>query len=47
MLVHLLHKGRSPRDKRVVKEVGSEKDIWWGDGSPNYAMDERSFFLNR
>ena len=22
--------GRSPLDKRVVKESGSEKDVWWG-----------------
>lgn len=22
--------GRSPSDKRIVKEPGSEKDIWWG-----------------
>ena len=22
--------GRSPSDKRVVKEEGSEKDVWWG-----------------
>lgn len=22
--------GRSPLDKRVVKEPSSEKDIWWG-----------------
>lgn len=22
--------GRSPADKRVVKEEGSEKEIWWG-----------------
>ena len=22
--------GRSPRDKRVVKDSKSEKDIWWG-----------------
>lgn len=22
--------GRSPLDKRVVKEPGSEKDVWWG-----------------
>jgi phosphoenolpyruvate carboxykinase (ATP) len=22
--------GRSPLDKRIVKEPGSEKDIWWG-----------------
>lgn len=39
--------GRSPRDKRVVREPSTEKDIWWGDGSPNFPMDERSFVLNR
>ena len=22
--------GRSPLDKRIVKEKGSEKDVWWG-----------------
>ena len=36
--------GRSPRDKRVVREPGTEKDVWWaatGSGSPNYEMDER------
>ena len=22
--------GRSPSDKRIVKEEGSEKDVWWG-----------------
>lgn len=22
--------GRSPLDKRVVKEESSEKDVWWG-----------------
>lgn len=22
--------GRSPLDKRIVKEEGSEKEIWWG-----------------
>ena len=36
--------GRSPRDKRVVREADSEKDIWWnqeGNGSPNYECDER------
>ena len=22
--------GRSPLDKRVVKEPGSDKDVWWG-----------------
>jgi phosphoenolpyruvate carboxykinase (ATP) len=42
--------GRSPRDKRVVREPSTEKDIWWneaGNGSPNFDMDERSFLLNR
>ena len=32
---------RLRRDKRVVKEPGSEADIWWGAGSPNYEMDEQ------
>ena len=22
--------GRSPLDKRIVKEEGSDKDVWWG-----------------
>ena len=35
------------RDKRVVREPDSEADIWWGAGSPNYEMDERTFVLNR
>lgn len=42
--------GRCPRDKRVVREASTEKDIWWAStssGSPNYEMDERSFLLNR
>ena len=37
--------GRSPRDKRVVKEDESVNDIWWNqdkNGSPNFEMDERS-----
>ena len=40
--------GRSPRDKRVVREPSSEMDIWWAapdnspaNGSPNYEMDEK------
>ena len=40
--------GRSPRDKRVVRESNSEADIWWAaannapaNGSPNYVMDEK------
>lgn len=42
--------GRCPRDKRVVRDPTTEKDIWWASsssGSPNYEMDERSFLLNR
>ena len=36
--------GRSPRDKRVVREPDSEGNIWWNkdqNGSPNFEMDER------
>lgn len=29
------------RDKRVVRDPASEKDIWWGEGSPNYEMDDK------
>lgn len=39
--------GRSPRDKRVVKDPASMDDIWWGAGSPNFEMDENTFKLNR
>lgn len=39
--------GRSPKDKRVVREPESENDVWWGEGSPNIEMDDRSFVLNR
>lgn len=42
--------GRSPRDKRVVREAESENDIWWNEeknGSPNFEMDDRTFLLNR
>ncbi|KAI3430582.1 hypothetical protein D9Q98_005175 [Chlorella vulgaris] len=39
--------GRSPQDKRIVREAGSEGDVWWGEGSPNHEMDERTFALNR
>jgi phosphoenolpyruvate carboxykinase (ATP) len=42
--------GRTPKDKRVVREPSTEDDIWWdnnGSGSPNYEMDERTFLLNR
>jgi len=39
--------GRSPRDKRVVKNPASYDDLWWGNGSPNFEMDEHTFVLNR
>jgi len=37
--------GRSPLDKRVVKNPESENDIWWG--SVNVPLDEMSFEINR
>ncbi|PSC71338.1 phosphoenolpyruvate carboxykinase [ATP]-like [Micractinium conductrix] len=39
--------GRTPGDKRIVREPASEGDVWWGEGSTNYEMDERTFALNR
>ncbi|XP_031118504.1 phosphoenolpyruvate carboxykinase (ATP)-like [Ipomoea triloba] len=38
--------GRSPRDKRVVKD-DTTNDLWWGKGSPNIEMDEHTFLVNR
>jgi phosphoenolpyruvate carboxykinase (ATP) len=35
------HTGRSPKDKFVVREPGSEERIWWGD--VNAAIDEQHF----
>ena len=35
------HTGRSPKDKFVVRESGSEDRIWWG--SVNQPLDEASF----
>jgi phosphoenolpyruvate carboxykinase (ATP) len=37
--------GRSPKDKRVVKNPASEKDIWWG--PVNIPLDPASFAINR
>jgi phosphoenolpyruvate carboxykinase (ATP) len=37
--------GRSPKDKRVVKNPESEKDIWWG--PVNIPLDPHSFEINR
>ena len=35
------HTGRSPKDKFVVREPGSEARIWWGDG--NHELSEEHF----
>jgi phosphoenolpyruvate carboxykinase (ATP) len=37
--------GRSPKDKRVVKQPPSEADIWWG--PVNVALEPQSFNINR
>src|SRR5262245_31407628 len=36
--------GRSPKDKRVVKNSASEKDVWWG--PVNVPVDETTFQIN-
>jgi phosphoenolpyruvate carboxykinase (ATP) len=33
--------GRSPKDKRIVKNPGSEKDVWWG--TTNVPLDPKSY----
>ncbi|MFV0443605.1 MAG: phosphoenolpyruvate carboxykinase (ATP) [Planctomycetaceae bacterium] len=37
--------GRSPKDKRVVRDPASENDVWWG--PVNFPLEERSFMVNR
>jgi ATP-dependent phosphoenolpyruvate carboxykinase len=41
--------GRSPLDKRIVKEEGSEKDVWWGPVnkpmSPDVSKEDLSFLF--
>src|SRR5262249_38333958 len=37
--------GRSPKDKRVVKHLDSEADVWWG--SVNIPLDAHAFAINR
>ncbi|MGF1464864.1 MAG: phosphoenolpyruvate carboxykinase (ATP) [Sandaracinaceae bacterium] len=37
--------GRSPQDKRIVKEPSSENDVWWG--PVNIGLDEHVFMINR
>ena len=42
--------GRSPLDKRIVRESGEgeEADIWWGaEAMPHYPMDSIGFKMNR
>jgi len=38
-------KGRSPGDKRIVDEPGSNEDVWWG--PVNKKLEEKSFMVNR
>src|SRR5688500_5314024 len=37
--------GRSPKDKRIVRNSASEKDVWWG--RVNIPLDPTSFAINR
>ena len=37
--------GRSPQDKRVVREPNSEADVWWG--KVNIPLEKQSFLINR
>jgi phosphoenolpyruvate carboxykinase (ATP) len=37
--------GRSPKDKRVVKQPDSEAEVWWG--PVNVPLDPQSFAINR
>jgi len=37
--------GRSPKDKRVVKQPSSENDVWWG--PINIPIEEKTFEINR
>lgn len=37
--------GRSPKDKHIVRDPASEKDVWWG--AVNIPIEHRSFEINR
>ena len=37
--------GRSPKDKRVVRNAASESEVWWG--SVNVPLGETPFIINR
>lgn len=36
--------GRSPRDKRILRESESENHVWWG--PVNYPLEEHAFLVN-
>src|SRR6202048_1925941 len=37
--------GRSPKDKRIVRNGASQDDVWWG--NVNIPLEEQSFLINR
>lgn len=37
--------GRSPKDKRIVRQPDTEPDVWWG--NINIPIDEAAFLINR
>ncbi|GBG63141.1 hypothetical protein CBR_g36910 [Chara braunii] len=39
--------GRSPKDKRVVKDETTAEELWWGEGSPNIEIDDATYLVNR
>lgn len=39
--------GRSPGDKRVVRNPESEGNVWWGAGSPNKPLSSEAYACNR
>lgn len=41
------HTGRSPKDKFIVREPGSENDIWWGDVNVAMAPEQFDNLLNK
>ena len=38
--------GRSPSDKRIVKEEGSDSDVWWGPVNKPMTPDVSALFFN-
>lgn len=37
--------GRSPKDKRIVEQGETAKDVWWG--TVNFPLDPKTFSINR